>query len=148
MVGNSRLHWAVLRDGNVVLQWDTSHLDAESGGRGVPPHILPNGAQQFSDDQYPASFSFQNTNALYVSRGPLRFTRFWAASVVPDEMEKWKRRCPDVRQLTSGDALAGIEHYPTLGSDRALAVRGGGERFGWPLLVVDCGSAPPLTAAD
>ena len=38
--------------------------------------------------------------------------------------------------------------YPTLGIDRALAVVGAGEHWGWPVLVIDGGTALTLTAAD
>lgn len=50
--------------------------------------------------------------------------RFRVASVVPKELETWLRRCPGIGPISSGDALDGVEEYPTLGVDRALAVRG------------------------
>lgn len=50
--------------------------------------------------------------------------RFRVASVVPKELETWLRRCPGIGSISSGDAINGVEEYPTLGVDRALAVRG------------------------
>jgi len=38
--------------------------------------------------------------------------------------------------------------YPTLGIDRALALWGAGETWGWPMLVIDAGTALTLTGAD
>lgn len=50
--------------------------------------------------------------------------RFRVASVVPKEMELWLGRCPGISPLSSQDAIDGVHEYPTLGVDRALAVRG------------------------
>lgn len=55
----------------------------------------------------------------YLSADP---SRFRVASVVPVEFERWRRRCPAISPISSADALDGV--YPTLGVDRALAVRG------------------------
>lgn len=49
-------------------------------------------------------------------------SRFRVASVVPDEFERWRRRCPGISPISPGGAIDGV--YPTLGVDRALAVRG------------------------
>ncbi|CAM9577219.1 unnamed protein product, partial [Hapterophycus canaliculatus] len=70
------------------------------------------------------------------------------ASVVPEELERWRRRCPGINPISSLDALDGVTVYPTLGVDRALAVRGAARVRGWPVVVVDCGSALTFTAAD
>lgn len=50
--------------------------------------------------------------------------RFRVASVVPEELAHWQRRCPGIRAITSQETLSGVEVYRTLGVDRALAVRG------------------------
>lgn len=50
--------------------------------------------------------------------------RFRVASVVPEELDTWRRRCPGIGPIASGDAIDGVKEYPTLGVDRALAVRG------------------------
>ncbi len=36
--------------------------------------------------------------------------------------------------------------YPTLGVDRTLALVGAGDVWGWPVLVIDCGTALTFTA--
>jgi type III pantothenate kinase len=69
-----------------------------------------------------------------------------AASVVPNALDHWQRY-PHLRTLTLADiGLAG--GYPTLGIDRALAVWGAGQHYGWPVLVIDAGTALTLTGAD
>lgn len=52
------------------------------------------------------------------------YKRFKVASVVPEELEAWLPRCPGISPISPGDAIEGVGEYPTLGVDRALAVRG------------------------
>lgn len=49
---------------------------------------------------------------------------FRVASVVPEELQRWVKRCPGLRPITSREVIEGTEDYPTLGVDRALALRG------------------------
>ncbi|CAM9760511.1 unnamed protein product, partial [Ascophyllum nodosum] len=74
--------------------------------------------------------------------------RFCVASVVPKEMRLWLRRCRGIISLSSADVIKGLEEYPTLGVERALALRGAARVRGWPVMVVDCGSALTFTACD
>ena len=54
---------------------------------------------------------------------------------------------PQATVITLNDLpLKGL--YPTLGIDRALAVLGAGEKFGWPVLAIDAGTALTLTGMD
>jgi len=52
---------------------------------------------------------------------------------------------PDVHVITLNQVPP---VYPTLGIDRALALWGAGETWGWPMLVIDAGTALTLTGAD
>ncbi len=68
------------------------------------------------------------------------------ASVVPEQTDLWLTH-PNIEVITLEQLpLKGI--YPTLGIDRALAVLGGGIQFGWPILVIDAGTALTLTGGD
>lgn len=70
----------------------------------------------------------------------------YLASVVPSQTTLWQSY-PNVRSIALEDLpLQGL--YPTLGIDRALAVLGAGETFGWPILVIDAGTALTFTGAD
>ena len=54
-------------------------------------------------------------------------------------------RCehPAVVQIVRNtDAIS--DAYATFGVDRALALRGAGEKWGWPVLVIDGGTARAL----
>lgn len=68
------------------------------------------------------------------------------ASVVCESIPYWAT-FPQVQILTLADIpLKGI--YSTLGIDRALAVLGAGTQYGWPILVIDAGTALTFTGAD
>lgn len=68
------------------------------------------------------------------------------ASVVPAQTSLWQDD-PQVRILSLKDLpLQGL--YSTLGIDRALAVLGVGTEFGWPVCVIDAGTALTFTGAN
>jgi len=68
------------------------------------------------------------------------------ASVVPAHT-RHIQSYPALRLLTLGDIPLG-QTYPTLGHDRALALWGAGCEYGWPVVVIDGGTALTLTGAD
>jgi type III pantothenate kinase len=68
------------------------------------------------------------------------------ASVVPSQTLLWQAY-PKVRIITLEQVpLQGL--YPTLGIDRALALWGAGKTWGFPMLVIDTGTALTFTGAD
>ncbi len=68
------------------------------------------------------------------------------ASVVPSQTAIWQTY-PNVQVITLEQIpLQGM--YPTLGIDRALALWGAGKTWGFPMLVIDAGTALTFTAAD
>ncbi len=70
----------------------------------------------------------------------------WLATVVPDKALLWQHH-PKLRQVTLEDIpLQNL--YPTLGIDRALAILGAGELYGFPTLVIDGGTALTFTGVD
>ncbi|MBE9214324.1 pantothenate kinase, partial [Plectonema cf. radiosum LEGE 06105] len=68
------------------------------------------------------------------------------ASVVPEQTELWQNY-PNVNFL-SLKQIPLNNSYPTLGIDRALALLGAGETWGFPILVIDGGTALTFTGAD
>ncbi|WP_427160780.1 pantothenate kinase [Aliinostoc sp. HNIBRCY26] len=68
------------------------------------------------------------------------------ASVVPKQTAIWETY-PHVRVLTL-DQVPLKQTYPTLGIDRALALWGAGMTWGFPMLVIDAGTALTFTSAD
>ena len=124
-IGNSRLHWAWFRHAIFVEQWNTSHLSTE-----IRPNHIP--------QQYLATnFKQQNLTKL---------TPVYLASVVPKQTKLW-RNYADLNLVSLKDIdIKNI--YPTMGIDRALAVWGAGETYGYPCLVIDGGTALTFTAVD
>jgi type III pantothenate kinase len=135
MIGNSRLHWAWFIDATLKAAWDMNHLQQaevepliQHWASGIiPDAILPS---QFIDREFEAF----NPLPLYL------------ASVVPAQTKLWQTY-PATQLITLADVpLTGL--YPTLGIDRALAVLGAGETFGYPVLAIDAGTALTFTGAN
>ena len=135
MIGNSRLHWAWFVDDTLQEAWDTNHLSEAAVQQLlqrwvsgiIPEEILPRLliAQQLDIPRH---------LPLYI------------ASVVPTQTKLWATY-PITKLITLAHIpLSGV--YPTLGIDRALAVLGAGETLGYPVLVIDAGTALTFTGAD
>lgn len=68
------------------------------------------------------------------------------ASVVPTQTKLWKNH-PNAKFIILNEIPLN-NLYPTLGIDRALALLGAGETWGYPILVIDAGTALTFTGAD
>lgn len=124
VIGNSRSHWAWFQDHTLITAWNHSHLSTPADKHQLPPEI------------FPAQFS-----AI-----PSRNLPIYMASVVSAQTALWQNY-QQLRQINLKDIpLHNI--YPTLGIDRALAVWGAGETYGYPCLVIDGGTALTLTGVD
>ncbi|QFS46325.1 pantothenate kinase [Nostoc sphaeroides] len=132
-IGNSRLHWALFIDETLYSAWDTDHLPES-----VIQHLAE--CQTLNDlleNIFPQGEFLTNTLPLC----PLL-----VASVVPSQTAIWQIY-PNTRVITLDQvSLKGV--YPTLGIDRALALWGAGKTWGFPMLVIDAGTALTFTAAD
>lgn len=131
VIGNTRLHWAAFYGDELRETWHTCHLTAAQAAALIPnlgdrQPWLPLGARPCQD---------------YPPQPPL-----YLASVVPDQAVLWQTY-PHLHSITL-DALPLQNLYPTLGIDRALNLLGAGDRYGWPVLVVDGGTALTFTAGD
>lgn len=135
MIGNSRLHWFWVVGGTLKHAWDTDHLPTAAVealiGRWTSGILLedllpPAVVSQISDTQHQLP--------LYL------------ASVVPEQTRLWQTY-PLAHVLTLTDVPL-LALYPTLGIDRALALFGAGETWGYPVLVIDAGTALTFTGAD
>jgi type III pantothenate kinase len=67
------------------------------------------------------------------------------ASVVPTQTMGWQ---PFVQRILTLADVPLIGLYPTLGIDRALAALGAGETYGYPVLIVDAGTALTITGIN
>ncbi|GBO55704.1 pantothenate kinase type III, CoaX-like [Pseudanabaena sp. lw0831] len=74
------------------------------------------------------------------------FERIAIASVVPNIITSW-HHLQQTQIITTADVpLQGL--YSTMGCDRALAAYGAGETYGYPVMVIDAGTAITITGID
>lgn len=130
IIGNSRLHWALFEAEVLRHSWHTPHLNLVQ-------------AQRLRADDLLAA-AWQDGVPQSVAGQPLAALPLWAASVVPAQLSPW--RSHPALQVLEAAQVPLDNQYPGLGIDRALALVGAGCRYGWPVLVVDSGTALTLTA--
>ncbi|HLO85835.1 MAG TPA: pantothenate kinase [Nostocaceae cyanobacterium] len=134
MIGNSRLHWGLFAGQNLLLTTDTEHLPESTVQQLAQCQTLNKLLQQiFPNIGNLPPKSTQNSTIIL-------------ASVVPSQTALWQKHF-QLKLITLDQIpLKGI--YPTLGSDRALALWGAGKTWGFPILVIDAGTALTFTGAD
>lgn len=120
MIGNSRLHWGLFAGKTLTHTWDSNYIPSNT--------IL---LKQIS-------FPFP-IDSSYL---PLVL-----ASVVPSQTEIWQNYPGDVRVITL-EQIPLQNMYSTLGIDRALALYGAGKKIGFPIMVIDAGTALTFSCAD
>jgi type III pantothenate kinase len=150
-IGNSRLHWGLFAGKTLEKTWDTEHLNTDT----VSPlseqekaeylvQTVMRSIEEISAQNLlglPATPAVSSPHTLSLVPLPLV-----VASVVPQQTAIWQSY-PDVLIITLDQLpLGGL--YPTLGIDRALALLGAGNQFGWPVLLIDAGTALTFTGAN
>ncbi len=135
-IGNSRYHWAWFLNTQLQSSWDSAYFDivsrstlASSANR-IFLELLPPQLQQLIIDRQ-----------IEINQIPI-----YLASVVPSQTVIWQQ-IAQVEQITLAD-IPLHNLYPTLGIDRALAILGAGEKYGYPVLVIDGGTALTITGID
>ena len=124
-IGNSRYHWAWFLNTQLQLSWDTEYLTIDRFSQLFPIDLQ----------------SIIKTHQLKIDLIPI-----YLVSVVSNQTEIWQH-LPQVKQITLSD-IPLINLYPTLGIDRALTTFGAGEIYGYPVLVIDGGTALTITGID
>ncbi|MEO0869108.1 MAG: pantothenate kinase [Cyanobacteria bacterium J06642_11] len=118
VIGNTHWHWAWFNDGCLQEVW---HL----------PH-----RQTFLDLQVRGQFPDVLCDLLDAS------LEIWAVSVVPSQA-----KCLDNYSQVQWIQQISLEGtYPTMGIDRIVSLWGAGQHYGWPVLVIDGGTALTFTA--
>ena len=125
IIGNSRLHWGYFEENTLVAVWHSEHLATE-----VTPKIL-------FLDLLPTTVKKIVTN----QKLPV-----YLASVVPSQTALWQSYSHLVQVTLKDIPLKAL--YPTMGIDRALAIYGAGEVYGYPCLVIDGGTALTFTGVN
>lgn len=127
-IGNSRLHWAEFRGNTLQEAWETDYLSAIQ----INSLVSNSGLEQLHP-------------TVLACLTKVEHPELWIASVVPGQTALWQAY-PGVKTI-SLEQVPLNETYPTLGVDRALAVWGAGQIHGWPVLVIDAGTALTFTGA-
>ncbi len=124
-IGNSRYHWAWFLNTKLQSNWDTEYL--------LPDRYV---------ELFPRDLQVLiNQDRIEVAKIPICLI-----SVVPNQTIIWQQLL-QVKLITLADIhLSNL--YPTLGIDRALAIFGAGETYGYPVLVIDGGTALTITGID
>ncbi|OUL30693.1 pantothenate kinase [Nostoc sp. T09] len=155
-IGNSRLHWALFFGATLDCTWDSDYLPESVIQQlaqcqtldDLPPEVFPpiyrSGILERQGDKKDKEDKKEYAPPSSLSPpSPLPLT---IASVVPRQTVLWQTY-PNVKVITLDKIpLKGL--YPTLGIDRALALWGAGKTWGFPMLVIDAGTALTFTAAD
>lgn len=147
VIGNTRLHWGCFYQQRLLKAWHT-------------PHISKEDIQQLIRDGFVSSQwhslateidKLEEGNTLVCSQNLLSLADVWIASAVPAQSEVWTSLSAESSNAESPNfvrrsriPLANL--YPTLGIDRAVNLLGAGQLVGWPVVVIDAGTAITLTA--
>jgi len=132
MIGNSRLHFGYFADAILQNSWDNNHLQENE---------IKSNINEEKGIEQSLEIILETKNVNFNYGMPLLI-----ASVVPEQTALWQTY-PNSGMITL-DKLPLQGLYPTLGIDRALAVLGAGTNLGWPILVIDAGTAITFTGAD
>jgi type III pantothenate kinase len=134
-IGNSRLHWGLFTGETLIHTWDSNYLSV-------------NVVQQLAEYRGTGQWGIgNNEKAIEIFLASSHFPIPIAlASVVPAQTQVWQSY-PNVQIITLNN-IPIKALYPTFGIDRALALLGAGSFFGFPVMVIDAGTALTFTSAD
>ncbi|MGD1865827.1 MAG: pantothenate kinase [Phormidesmis sp.] len=138
VIGNTRLHWGYFYRDRLLETWHTPHLTLAT-------------IRQLQRTNFKAKTwqSIATKNKIGFPSAKVSSSEIWIASAVPAQMALW--RAPEISESMSVHQiershipLANI--YETLGIDRAVNLLGAGQLSGWPVVVIDGGTALTFTA--
>lgn len=120
----------------------TKHLAIAIGNTRIKAVVFDHNQQILEAYAYP----HDQLAMLEARLGSGDFVRIAIATVVSKLITIW-HDLPQTKILKTSDVpLQGL--YATMGCDRALAAFGAGENYGYPVLVIDAGTAITLTGID
>ncbi len=139
VIGNTRLHWAMFAEDELLESWHTPHLTAEAAAKLQQ--------LQFRSAAWRSLFNISLAEPLPKLNGLP--SSLWVASVVPAQLSIWTNRSRENAipiEVVTRSHIPLSNLYSTVGIDRAINLLGAGSTVGWPVLVVDGGTALTLTA--
>ncbi|MFB6277222.1 MAG: pantothenate kinase [Halothece sp.] len=122
VIGNSRLHWGWFKNKKLFKTWDTPHLEKNITNQQLPTHLFPQEIVHLLPEKV----------WIYI------------VSVVSQQTKLWEHY--SYKTVITLDDIPLHNLYSTLGNDRALCAYGAGETYGYPVLVIDGGTALTYTA--
>ena len=138
IIGNSRWHWAAFDGDRWLGTWHTPPLTADQVHGLQQAYFAPRAWRSLN---ILADLPSELLDAGVTWPAPVDL---WLAAVVAAPLP-WLASYPALHRVTTAQVPL-LNTYPTLGVDRALALVGAGEVWGWPVLVIDCGTALTFTA--
>ncbi len=136
IIGNSRLHWGLFTGETLMHTWDSNYVGAD---------VVQQLAEYRGSGQWGIGSNEKQIEILLASSSHFPIS-IAIASVVPAQTQIWQTYS-DVQIITLED-IPIKAMYPTFGIDRALALLGTGSFFGFPVMVIDAGTALTFTSAD
>lgn len=143
VIGNTRLHWGLFHQQRLQEVWHTTHITAAQAIELMQQNFAIPAWRSLIDDQPGASEIAAALGAIAADAAPLSL---YCASVVPTQTALWRAYSNFREVILSEVPLANL--YITLGIDRALNLLGAGDFIGWPVLVIDAGTALTFTAGS
>jgi type III pantothenate kinase len=137
-IGNSRYHWAWFLNTKLQSSWDTVYFTTD-----IITQMMSVNSSGFSSI---TSLPIELQAKLADRQIAIAEVPIYLVSVVPNQTLIWQQ-LPQVKQITLAN-IPLLNLYPTFGIDRALAIFGAGESYGYPALVIDCGTALTITGVD
>ena len=131
-IGNSRLHWGLFTGETLMHTWNSNYVDADV-------------VQQLAEYRGSGQWGIGNNEEILLAPSSLPIP-IALASLVPAQTQIWQSY-PNVQIMTLENVPIKAM-YPSLGIDRALALLGAGSFFGFPVMVIDAGTALTFTSAD
>lgn len=141
VIGNTRLHWAIFAEDKLLGSWHTPHLMAEAAAQLQ--------RQRFQSAAWRSLLNISPASLLPKSNW--QPSSLWIASVVPAQTALWTNGSAEdtiPTQVVTRSHIPLSNLYSTLGIDRAINLLGAGTTVGWPVLVIDGGTALTLTAGS
>ncbi|MEO0457287.1 MAG: pantothenate kinase [Cyanobacteria bacterium P01_A01_bin.114] len=151
VVGNSRWHWARFENDTLVEHWHTPYLKKQQLAQLVEQAWSPQAWQQIDPQLQLSSLSTLPEAPVSVSPSHQQAAvanhpqpDIWVASVVQAQIDVLAQTLSI--HTVQPDQIPLEGRYPTLGLDRILNLWGASLRYGWPIIVIDAGTALTLTA--
>ncbi len=137
LIGNTRWHWGAFEGDRWLGTWHTAPLSMAQVQQLQRGRFAIAAWRQLGIDNASANLSDWG----FQSQG---HRELWMASVVKHPVA-WLADYPALHRVEMAQVPL-YNSYPSLGVDRALALVGAGATWGWPALVIDCGTALTFTA--